>query len=237
MNNIPLNQQIRFTSDDLMSAIEMFLEYRYVHGFEEDKSKYSAVSEIEEGVEAGFKLVAEGELPPDIEFLQVQALRQVSIAALKVGDSVRLNNDWLMSGVTTLLTDYKTGAKRSHRWPSIGDIVRVTHIHADGDIHVEYEGERWPVSLGEYEPVTVSIALESDVANLLLAAQNALDAINRWGLKIPHYTQIGNKVDNEAEVAYALQAALKPFATAAKSLRLQAKLSRPSNGLHRIPSV
>jgi hypothetical protein len=46
------------------AAIDMFLEYRDVHGKDEDAARLAAIREIEEGVEAEQYLRSIGELPP-----------------------------------------------------------------------------------------------------------------------------------------------------------------------------
>jgi hypothetical protein len=46
------------------AAIEMFLEYRDVHGYPEDRARRMAAREIQQGIDAEIDLRAAGELPP-----------------------------------------------------------------------------------------------------------------------------------------------------------------------------
>jgi hypothetical protein len=45
------------------AAIDMFLEYRDVHGYSERDARHAASSEVDQGVDAEIELRALGELP------------------------------------------------------------------------------------------------------------------------------------------------------------------------------
>ena len=59
-------QQLTFTRDQLntllFATIDMFVEWRDVHGYDEEDSRFKAVGEMFEGLDAEIELVESSEL-------------------------------------------------------------------------------------------------------------------------------------------------------------------------------
>ena len=123
---------------------------------------------------------------------------------IKVGDFVRLNDRWFMSG------------ERNHEgvlWPNIGDVCCVAEIQPGNERFFVYHNglDTWPVDLDECDRVELKAIPPPESATDSLEAFRQLVAklIHELALERHHHTETKYQLDKERADNVTLRAQLR----------------------------